>query len=78
MQRVLFSFRPANQEQCVGLIVPSRDITQWLNENIAILVALAKIQYTHDDEPTISCIKPRQNIDNEVYYVDEIISLTSE
>jgi hypothetical protein len=76
MQRVLF-FRPANQEQCVGLI-SSRDITQWFNENIAILVALAKIQYTHDDEPTISCIKPRQNIDNEVYYVDEIISLTSE
>jgi hypothetical protein len=39
--------------------LPSRDITQWLNENIAILVALAKRQYTHDDEPTISCTRQK-------------------
>jgi hypothetical protein len=40
---------------------------QWLNENIAILIALAKIQYTRDDEPSISCINKGKNIDNEVY-----------
>jgi hypothetical protein len=33
------------------------------------LVALAKIQYTRDDEPTISCINQDKNIDKEVYYV---------
>ena len=52
---------------------PVVDITQWLNENIAIgvlhVVALAKIQYTCDDEPTISCINQDKNIDNEVYYI---------
>ena len=44
-------------------------MTQWLNENIAILVALAKIQYTRDDEPTISGIQTKTKTDNEVYFV---------
>jgi hypothetical protein len=32
------------------------------------LVGWAKKQYTRDDEPTISCINQKKNIDNEVYY----------
>jgi hypothetical protein len=32
------------------------------------MVALAKIQYTRDDEPTISCINQDKTVDNEVYY----------
>jgi hypothetical protein len=32
------------------------------------MVALAKIQYTRDDESTISCINQDKNIDSEVYY----------
>jgi hypothetical protein len=39
------------------------------NDYFNILVTLAKIQFTHDDEPTISCINQDKNIDNEVYYV---------
>ena len=32
-------------------------------------VLLAKIQYTHDDQPTIFCINQDKNIDNKVYYI---------
>jgi hypothetical protein len=52
---------------------------RWLNYPVVIshngsmktllLVVLVKIQYTRDDEPTISCINQDKNIDNEVYFV---------
>jgi hypothetical protein len=37
--------------------------------NTPLLVGWAKIQYTRDDEPTISYINQDKNIDNEGYYV---------
>ena len=61
--------QPTNSSVLVKL--PSRDITQWLNENIAFGCSRKNtiMQDTRDDEPTISCINQVKNIDNEVYNV---------
>jgi hypothetical protein len=37
------------------------------------MVTLAKKQYTRDDEPTIFCISQDKNIDNEIYYVPNLL-----